>query len=1035
MKKKTLLLTTLAGTMLVAGMTATGVKAAVGENAKAIVREEANGTGTAYVELVNSKYVLNKADITELINKKYVDAGIAGTKVADVKVGETAVEEGGAVGTGATVELNNNRKLTVVVYGDVTGEGEVTTVDAKRTLEGGLESPYSEAADVANGGTKTVDAKRILEYSTQGTKFEDNFVDSENEKTDNILGNMKTVNFIDTESNKEYPRKTDMNGNFTAESAPKLEDSTGAKVLYGWSTKMNAKYDDESVIKAENLVGTKANSSALYSVWIDNVEEVVRLHKSATTDPETVGTYTAGETIELPQDVNKTSAYSGVSYEQDGWFYVEDGKVVRSNGNKFEVPVIEKEDTAEEEESTIYVDLYPAWNVTVSSLSNWTNTELSKLYNEIKTSVPKQGAAGSDDKYCADIVIDSDVTLSGETTIYDGITIEFKDKVTINEKMTMEAVPVLTEENADDAVPTVVKFDGDVTFGPKASLTTRGVEIGADATFTKQISSESVEVANDGNTLNDSLNNTLYNRVELAGAQKNVSLNEGVEITNKSAILDLKGKNLMFNMWNSFKIAENANLKIINTDSSTYKTIILGDSGLVNNGTLVIGDETSQKFTNITKSSAVDSITAPVVTNAGILEMNSGVIVKYDGETKPAVENTENGKLNIVDASITVAKDVAQPALLNDGTATILRGTIKRSADTDDYACEVVTNHGTLDIKGGVFETLKEGQSTTKVRLIENGYDNSKEGLGNGYNKAEGAEGKAVKLTVTGGTFNGGKYAIENDYAGIAEIKGGIYNIKNASSDPITNSVTETRSVFKNVGDLTIDLREATKDNTCINMGDNKDDVKTKLVIVGDENLTIAESKENEMTNNTVTVYPFDYKLIKTSDEEVYTEEEIKDFISAEKSKDSKRAKSVININIVSDGTANAATNAGKELLAIMANLGNRDSVLNSENNSVNIILNTDVEIPLAEAEVPAPGYKLTKENTTLNLNGHKMKIHALYIFSNNAKVVANGGSLVLQHGEHEEQSLLDEEGNLLSSDQLKAIADAEQAKKEEVNS
>ena len=120
MKKKTILLTTLAGTMIVAGMTATGVKAAVGEATKAIVNEDKN---LAIIEYSSEKDQLTRAELEKLVNARYTNAGVSATVA---KIGDTVVsEETGAetVGTGTTVELNNNKKLTVVVYGDVTGEG------------------------------------------------------------------------------------------------------------------------------------------------------------------------------------------------------------------------------------------------------------------------------------------------------------------------------------------------------------------------------------------------------------------------------------------------------------------------------------------------------------------------------------------------------------------------------------------------------------------------------------------------------------------------------------------------------------------------------------------------------------------------------------------------------------------------------------------------------------------------------------------------------------------------------------------------
>ena len=99
------------------------------------------------------------------------------------------------------------------------------------------------------------------------------------------------------------------------------------------------------------------------------------------------------------------------------------------------------------------------------------------------------------------------------------------------------------------------------------------------------------------------------------------------------------------------------------------------------------------------------------------------------------------------------------------------------------------------------------------------------------------------------------------------------------------------------------------------------------------------------------------------------------------------------------------------------------------DRNTVNIILDTNVEIP---ADVNSePGYKLTTENTTLYLNGKQLKIHTLYTFSNNITVKdgpdTTGGRITLTSDltDNNEKELF-VNGNLLSDSELKGIADKE---------
>ena len=62
-----------------------------------------------------------------------------------------------------------------------------------------------------------------------------------------------------------------------------------------------------------------------------------------------------------------------------------------------------------------------------------------------------------------------------------------------------------------------------------------------------------------------------------------------------------------------------------------------------------------------------------------------------------------------------------------------------------------------------------------------------------------------------------------------------------------------------------------------------------------------------------------------------------------------------------------------------------------AEKNKVKIVLDSDVEI---ESDLDTkPEYEPSKENTTLDLNGHNLTIHKLAVFKKNVSVVDDSGN------------------------------------------
>ena len=180
MKKKTLLCTTIAGTMFIAGLAMTNVNAAsINAQAKISANYLAKGEHTVLVQLTNGETKLTKADVEALINAKYAAKDMA-VEVENI----LPLQADGTVGTGAKVKLTDGTELTVILYGDVNGDGKITVeTDAQKIFEysmGSAELTEAEklAADaVLAGETGDIyDAQRIFEYAfyneEYATKFE-----------------------------------------------------------------------------------------------------------------------------------------------------------------------------------------------------------------------------------------------------------------------------------------------------------------------------------------------------------------------------------------------------------------------------------------------------------------------------------------------------------------------------------------------------------------------------------------------------------------------------------------------------------------------------------------------------------------------------------------------------------------------------------------------------------------------------------------------------------------------------------------------
>ena len=164
MKKKTLLCTTIAGTMFIAGLAMSSVNAASNETkAKLGTNIPEPGRNGIVIELMNDNVKLTEEDVKTIVADKY--------KNTNVKVETISPVKDGIVGTGAVVTLNTGKQLTVVLYGDTTGDGEIDVKDAQALIDyqykkTTLTSAQLMAANVLGKDQviDTRDAQRIFEY-------------------------------------------------------------------------------------------------------------------------------------------------------------------------------------------------------------------------------------------------------------------------------------------------------------------------------------------------------------------------------------------------------------------------------------------------------------------------------------------------------------------------------------------------------------------------------------------------------------------------------------------------------------------------------------------------------------------------------------------------------------------------------------------------------------------------------------------------------------------------------------------------------
>ena len=170
MKKKTLLLSTLAGSMLVAGMAFPSVNAS---SNNIVVNEEQN---IVVVQLTDGSSQLSKVEFENMVKDKYSAKGLS---ISPVLSGDT-------VATGSKVKIDNDKTLDVVVYGDINGDGLVDISDAQIITQRFLDGPeFNRLESIAGGiagsdsSIDISDAQRLTDFMLNPEDYADSgFIDN-----------------------------------------------------------------------------------------------------------------------------------------------------------------------------------------------------------------------------------------------------------------------------------------------------------------------------------------------------------------------------------------------------------------------------------------------------------------------------------------------------------------------------------------------------------------------------------------------------------------------------------------------------------------------------------------------------------------------------------------------------------------------------------------------------------------------------------------------------------------------------------------
>jgi hypothetical protein len=203
---------------------------------------------------------------------------------------------------------------------------------------------------------------------------------------------------------------------------------------------------------------------------------------------------------------------------------------------------------------------------------------------------------------------------------------------------------------------------------------------------------------------------------------------------------------------------------------STWKTVSTSDelnAAVQQGGNIKLG----------AKLNIADSITIPDGKTV-VLDLNGDTLDEDNKVTGPTITVQKGANFTLTNSntstSVVENNESGQPVILNNGTTTI-EGKVKLQ-DTGNDQYYVLVNHGDMTINSPAYILIKTQESA----LIENGYSSYKSGDSiEGYNKD--VNQPNPKLTINGGTFDGGKSNVKNDDGGVVTINGGTFrNARNA---------------------------------------------------------------------------------------------------------------------------------------------------------------------------------------------------------------------------------------------------------------
>lgn len=197
-------------------------------------------------------------------------------------------------------------------------------------------------------------------------------------------------------------------------------------------------------------------------------------------------------------------------------------------------------------------------------------------------------------------------------------------------------------------------------------------------------------------------------------------------------------------------------------------------------GAIVIDDKIYETIADAIENNDAVTVTVPA-SKAESFSIPEGKTVTLDmgGNTLSNVDGSDtivnNGTLIINGEGTIDNTSNDKAAITNNGTLTILKGTITRSTDAGTADGDggnsyyTILNHGTMIIGA------EEGNDADVV-ISNNGAFSSL--ISNGWYDSEGKtpEADSCYMTINCGTFTGGKYCFKNDELGNATINGGVYS-------------------------------------------------------------------------------------------------------------------------------------------------------------------------------------------------------------------------------------------------------------------